>query len=131
MTERSPREADGTGIPVEVRDHTVTLRPVGEIDIDTAPTLRIALSRALTHASPARPVVVDCSRLTFCDSSGLNALLTARLTAQETSTVVRLTAPNDQLMRLLEMTGTLPLFPIGPRPPTNGHIPRLPDSQAQ
>ncbi|WP_327308464.1 STAS domain-containing protein [Streptomyces sp. NBC_01298] len=131
MTERSPLEADGTGtgtgtgtgITVEILDRAVTLHPVGEIDIDTASALRIALSRALTHASPARPVVVDCSRLTFCDSSGLNALLTARLTAQKVSAVIHLADPNDQLTRLLEMTGTLSLFPIGPHPPTNGLSP--------
>ncbi|MFJ7270435.1 STAS domain-containing protein [Streptomyces sp. NPDC099050] len=123
MTERSPLEADGTGIRVEVLDRTVTLHPVGEIDMDTAPALRIALSGALTHASPARPVVVDCSRLTFCDSTGLNALLNARHSAQATGTVIRLAAPSDQLTRLLEMTGTLSLFPTDPHPPTGGSIP--------
>ncbi|MFF4423870.1 STAS domain-containing protein [Streptomyces sp. NPDC001549] len=79
---------------MEVLDHTVAVRPTGEVDIETAPPLRFAMAEALAHASPARAVVVDCSGLTFCDSSALNALLAARRAAQETGTVIRLAAPN-------------------------------------
>ncbi|MGW6877388.1 STAS domain-containing protein [Streptomyces xanthophaeus] len=81
MAERSPREAFGGDIAVEILDHTIAIRPSGEIDIETAPALRLALSEALTHASPARPVAVDCTHISFCDSTGLNALLAARRTA--------------------------------------------------
>ncbi|MCX4625186.1 MULTISPECIES: STAS domain-containing protein [unclassified Streptomyces] len=123
MAEHPPREAGGNDVAVDVLKHTVAVRPVGEIDIETAPSLRLALTEALAHASSAKPVVVDCSRLTFCDSSALNALLTARRTAQETDTVIRLAAPNHQLQRLLEMTGALPLFPVDAAPPTDGRIP--------
>ncbi|MFD5877402.1 STAS domain-containing protein [Streptomyces yangpuensis] len=123
MPEHPPREAGGNGIAVDDLDHMVAVRPVGEIDIETAPSLRLALAEALAHASSAKPVVVDCSRLTFCDSSALNALLAERRTAQETGTVIRLAAPNRQLRRLLEMTGALPLFPVDPDPPANGRIP--------
>ncbi|MCC0100435.1 STAS domain-containing protein [Streptomyces flavotricini] len=123
MAEQPPREAGGNGIAVEVQDRAVTVRPAGEIDIETAPALQLALIEALTHASPTRPVAVDCSLLTFCDSSGLNALLTARRAAQETGTVIRLAAPNPQLQRLLEVTGALSLFPVEQDPPTVGRPP--------
>ncbi|MFB7256824.1 STAS domain-containing protein [Streptomyces nojiriensis] len=93
MAERPSPEAGGNAIAVEVLDHAVAIRPSGEIDIETAPALRFALAQALAHASPAKPVTVDCSDITFCGSSALNALLAARLTAQETGTVVRLAAP--------------------------------------
>ncbi|WP_435867610.1 STAS domain-containing protein [Streptomyces xanthophaeus] len=56
-------------------------------------------------------MVVDCSRLTFCDSSGLNTLLAIRRTAHESRT------SNSLLRRLLEMTGTLTLFPVDHDPP--------------
>ncbi|MGW3324780.1 STAS domain-containing protein [Streptomyces virginiae] len=123
MPEHPPREAGGNDIAVDDLDRTVAVRPVGEIDIETAPSLQLALTDALAHASSAKPVVVDCSRLTFCDSSALNALLTARRAAQETDIVIRLAAPNHQLQRLLEMTGALPLFPVDADPPANGGIP--------
>ncbi|CAM5520467.1 hypothetical protein SAVIM338S_03930 [Streptomyces avidinii] len=113
MVERPVREADGKNIAVEVLDRTVAVRPVGEIDIETAPVLQSALARALdlALASPAKTVVIDCSRLTFCDSSALNALLSARRAAEEAGTTIRLASPNSQLQRLLEMTGVLSLFP--------------------
>ncbi|MEU9714516.1 STAS domain-containing protein [Streptomyces sp. NPDC047976] len=83
MAAQLPQDAGGNGVAVEVLDNAVAIRPTGEIDIDTAPALRRALCEALAHASAAKPVAVDCSGLTFCDSSALNALLTARRTAQE------------------------------------------------
>lgn len=118
MARQLPQEARASGIAVEVLDHTVAIRPTGEIDIKTAPALHLALTEALTHASAAKPVAVDCSALTFCDSSALNALLTARRTAQEAGTVIRLAAPGRQLQRLLEITGARSLFPVDPEPPT-------------
>ncbi|MGW6855648.1 STAS domain-containing protein [Streptomyces xanthophaeus] len=126
MAQRPSPEADGNDIAVEILDHAVAIRPSGEIDIETAPALRLALTEALAHASPARPVAVDCTRVSFCDSTGLNALLSARRAAQENGITIRLAAPNHQLLRLLDMTGALPLFPVdqdrqtGDRAPARG-----------
>ncbi|MBT2467477.1 STAS domain-containing protein [Streptomyces sp. ISL-66] len=117
MVERPPREPGGRNIAVEVLDGAVAVRPVGEVDIETAPVLQRALAQALTHASPAKAVVIDCSRLTFCDSSALNALLAARRAAEESGTVIRLAAPQSQLQRLLEITGATALFPVEEQPP--------------
>ncbi|MFG2335504.1 STAS domain-containing protein [Streptomyces yangpuensis] len=122
MDDHLPRQADGNNTPVEILGHTVAIRPTGEIDLETAPALQLALSEALAHASPTRPVTVDCSGLTFCDSSVLNAFLAARRAAQKSGTVVRLAAPNRQLQRLLEISGAAALFPVDPYPPPDGHI---------
>ncbi|MFD3682388.1 STAS domain-containing protein [Streptomyces sp. NPDC058613] len=113
MTERPAPQAGGEDIAVDVLDHAVMVRPTGEMDIDSAPSLGRALTAALAHASPAKVVVVDCSRLVFCDSSALNTLLGARRTAVEAGSAIRLESPNDQLRSLLRMTGTLSLFPLG------------------
>ncbi|MGW7436893.1 STAS domain-containing protein [Streptomyces sp. NPDC054849] len=132
MVEHPPRTAGGHDITVEVLDHAVAVRPTGEIDIETAPSLRFALAEALAHASPDKPVAVDCSRLTFCDSAALNALITARRAAQEAGTDIRLAVPNHQLRRLLEVTGTLSLFPVDREPPTAGRVPSgCPDGPPQ
>ncbi|MFE6912261.1 STAS domain-containing protein [Streptomyces erythrochromogenes] len=98
---------------MEIRGRAAVVRPVGEIDIDTAPSLSRALAHALTYvaASRADRIVTDCSRVTFCDSSGLNALIAARLQAVEAGTTIRLANPAPQLQRLLQMTGAAPLFP--------------------
>ncbi|MEU9716312.1 STAS domain-containing protein [Streptomyces sp. NPDC047976] len=117
MGEQLPGETLGNGIAVEVLENAVAIRPTGEIDIESAPALLLALTEALAHASATKPVAVDCSGLTFCDSSALNALLAARRTAQGTDTVIRLAAPGPQLRRLLEITGAGSLFPVDPEPP--------------
>ncbi|MFF3020755.1 STAS domain-containing protein [Streptomyces sp. NPDC057939] len=101
---------------MEVLDEAVAVRPVGEIDITTGPHLSHALAEALRHATPARPVVVDCSRLTFCDSAGLNALLVARQAARKAGVDIHLTSPNRQLLRLLDIAGIVALFPLRPAP---------------
>lgn len=62
----------------EGRSEVVT--PVGELDHHTADLLREPLESAVDQGR-AR-LVVDCSRLDFCDSTGLNVLLGARLKAE-------------------------------------------------
>ncbi|MFJ9342990.1 STAS domain-containing protein [Streptomyces sp. NPDC101733] len=116
------RPEDGAHIAVEVLDHAVVVRATGEIDFDTAASLERALAEALTHASPAKPVAIDCSRVTFCDSSALDALLRARHAAQPTGTAIRIAASNRRLQQLLDMTGTLPLFPVDQDPPAGDHL---------
>ncbi|MFI1380016.1 STAS domain-containing protein [Embleya sp. NPDC020886] len=90
-----------------VADDRVLLRIGGEVDIDTEADLRRALDRAL--ATGVRRVDVDMRNLTFCDSTGLHALLRARSRALETGTRLGL-APGDRLRRLLEVTDTAHLF---------------------
>ncbi|MET7299153.1 STAS domain-containing protein [Embleya sp. NPDC005575] len=85
----------------------VLLRIGGELDIDTGPNLRRALDIALNTG--ARQVDVDMRNLTFCDSTGLHALLHARARALESGTRFGL-APGDRLRRLLEVTDTAHLF---------------------
>ncbi|MEU8779186.1 STAS domain-containing protein [Streptomyces sp. NPDC048606] len=95
MTEHVPSaDARPDEIAVEVMEHAITIRPVGEIAIGTAPALRLALSEAIRRASATRPVTVDCTSLTFCDSSALNILLAARHTARELGILIRLAAPS-------------------------------------
>ncbi|MFC9816734.1 STAS domain-containing protein [Streptomyces virginiae] len=59
---------------------------------------------------------MDLTAMSFCDSSGLNALLGARLHAEEAGHRLRLAAPCQQVVRLLEMTGAIEVFTIDPAP---------------
>ncbi|WP_235438768.1 STAS domain-containing protein [Streptomyces yangpuensis] len=100
MTEGPDRDT-GVQPVVEVVGRVVVVRPADEIDIATAPSLSRALDQAITHvrASRADRIVTDCSRVTFCDSSGINALLAARLKAVRAGTTIHLTNPAPQLQR--------------------------------
>ncbi|WP_404962398.1 STAS domain-containing protein [Streptomyces sp. 147326] len=103
-------------VRVETGEQSVVVRVGGEIDIDRASMLRDALHKAITQRDCPNEIVVDLTEVTFCDSSGLNALLQGRLTALEHSRQVRLHAPSTQVVRLLELTGAEQLFPITARP---------------
>ncbi|WP_407841326.1 STAS domain-containing protein [Streptomyces sp. DSM 116496] len=103
------------GIPpveVEKKEQQVIVHVGGEMDIDRVPFLQEALRTLITQPDCPTEVVIDLTDLTFCDSSGLNALLQARLTAEEHGRRIRLHAPNRQVTKLLELTGTHQLFPI-------------------
>ena len=65
----------------ESRPGVLVLRPVGEVDVASAPVLRDA-TRTAVAAAP-RCVLVDLTGLTFCGSTGLVALMEARREADE------------------------------------------------
>jgi anti-anti-sigma factor len=85
----------------------------GELDHDSAPLLSGALLEAV--GSPeVGVVVVDCARLTFCDSTGLNTLLQVRSRAEEAGTSLRLAALPRVAARLFEITGADSVFDVYP-----------------
>lgn len=84
----------------------------GDLDLDGLEGVRSSLDSALR--SGAEVLVLDLERLGFCDSSGLNLLLSLRLEAQEVGAALRLGAPTRQLRRLLELTGTNEIFSVHP-----------------
>lgn len=79
------------------------LRVSGALDLDTAPQLRSAVER---HALPDRPVVVDLSGITFCDSTGLSSLIWAH------HHDAVLANPSVHLQRLLSLTGLSEYLPM-------------------
>jgi anti-sigma B factor antagonist len=84
----------------------------GEFDITTAPAVR---ARALELIADGHPdLVADLSGVTFCDSSGLGALVGIWRCAKDADGSLTLAAIPDRLSRLLSVTGMdtfLPAFP--------------------
>ena len=76
-----------------------------ELDVASAGTFASELSGEAT-------VVIDCSRVEFIDSSGLQALLEARQRAIGDGGQVVLRAPTAVVRRLLAITSTDDLFTI-------------------
>ncbi|MFD3557585.1 STAS domain-containing protein [Streptomyces goshikiensis] len=84
----------------------------GEIDLSTSPALRDALEEAL--AGWPHRLEVDFTRVTFCDCTGLNALLAARIAAGEAGasfTLINVNAPI--VIRLFCLAEVGPLFGLG------------------
>lgn len=75
----------------------------GELDLDSAPMLRAVLDDAVDRG--VARIVVDGSRLRFCDSIGLSVLLTTHFACAARGGFLRVAAPADQLLHLLSVVG--------------------------
>ncbi|MFC8274265.1 STAS domain-containing protein [Streptomyces sp. NPDC057271] len=107
----TPHEGDDDRIGVSVTPTAcgVGVRVRGEIDLDSVGRLRTTLLRAMA-AYDGVDVTLDLSGVSFCDSSGLNALLLARRHALREGRRLTITAAGSQVTRLLEVTGSAALF---------------------
>jgi anti-sigma B factor antagonist len=90
-------------IPAHVENGVVVVCPVGEVDLDAAPSLRAALRRAVQTAAQA--VRVDLTAVTFVDSTALAAMVDAwnEAGARGITFCLERAAPNVQ--RVLDITG--------------------------
>jgi anti-sigma B factor antagonist len=92
-----------------IRGHTV-LAISGELDIATTAVLRDRIAAVLDDR--AVPVIIDLSRVSFCDASGLRMLVAVRHRADAHGCVVALAGPRPNVRRLLRITGLDQIFPI-------------------
>lgn len=99
-------------LQVEVRTEGLSeiVKPAGELDHHTAELLRAPLDEALEQGR-AR-LVIDCSELEFCDSTGLNVLLGARLKAEAAGGGVHLAGMLPVVARVFEITGAEAVFTV-------------------
>ncbi|MGW3623573.1 STAS domain-containing protein [Streptomyces sp. NPDC000880] len=99
-------------LQVEVRTegHSEVVKPAGELDHHTAELLRVPLDDAL--AKGRARLVIDCSQLEFCDSTGLNVLLGARLKAEAAGGGVHLAGMLPVVARVFEITGAEAVFTV-------------------
>ena len=74
----------------------------GELDLATAPRLVHALTEV---ADGTAVVILDLSELTFMDSSGLHAIISARARLAETDCRLVLVPGGHQVQTLFELTG--------------------------
>ncbi|MFC8202041.1 STAS domain-containing protein [Streptomyces sp. NPDC057298] len=98
-------------------DHTtidgirvVTLR--GEID----DTVKDILTQALLPPAGATPprTVADCSGVTFIDSSGVNAFLTAYRATSSAQGWLRIAGATEAVLRVLQIVGLDTVIPCHP-----------------
>ncbi|MFE9405001.1 STAS domain-containing protein [Streptomyces sp. NPDC006530] len=77
----------------------------GELDFDSMVQLHEAGERELLKGRGAGPVVIDCSGLLFCDSSGVSALLWLHRQLSAQGRALRLAAMPARVSRLFALTG--------------------------
>jgi anti-sigma B factor antagonist len=83
----------------------------GEIDLYPAPKLHSELTSALAASRPVR-LVVDMTRVDFCDSTGMNVLLAAHRRAREAGGDLQLAGPRPAIRKVLQVTGLESVFSV-------------------
>jgi anti-sigma B factor antagonist len=84
----------------------------GDLDYTTVGELHEQLTALTLH--PGQLLVLDLAGLTFCDSSGITALLVARNHAQAFHAGIALAGVPDHILRVLRMVGLDQVFPFHP-----------------
>ncbi|MDQ0994363.1 STAS domain-containing protein [Streptomyces sp. V3I7] len=93
----------------QARRDTVVVTLTGEVDHDSADPLKDALREGVKDAVR---VVADCSGLRFCDSTGLNVLLKARLRMLDRGGHLDLAGLRPPVDRMFEITGADRVFRV-------------------
>ena len=88
----------------------VVLRVVGELDFHTSPRFR----EVLDESDLSTGLVVDAADLTYCDSTGISALVLAYRRARAAGTPFGLAGVNAELLRLFRMVGLDQVLPSHP-----------------
>jgi anti-anti-sigma factor len=102
----------GVGLSAQTVGGVTIAELTGELDVATAPALREQLLCLLVPGSSR--LVLDMSKLSFCDASGLAVLVSIWRRARLLGGFLRLAAVPPQLGRVLHVTElhrTFPMFP--------------------
>jgi len=91
-------------------DHTI-VTICGEIDLYTAPRLHGELAGLLAEGMPPR-IVIDMSGVEFCDSTGMNVLLSCLRRARERGGELEIAAPKPAVRKILQVTGLDSVFTL-------------------
>ena len=100
------------GIAISEQGGFVVLAVAGEVDAYTAPQLREAFTQIVADGAD-RNVVVDLSRVSFMDSTGIGALVSGRRRLAE-GAQLRLISTQPNVTKLFALTGLTKVFPIFP-----------------
>lgn len=93
----------GLGLSARASGAITVAELAGELDIASAPALREELLSLLRRRSSR--LVIDLSKVSFCDASGLAVLVSTGRRARLLGGFLRLAAVSPQVGRVLQMTG--------------------------
>lgn len=105
---KEPTKEDLLALETELLgDDVVIVRLVGEIDISSVHLLRNQFTSLIDEGRSA--VILDATRVTFMDSTGLHALVEGKRTLHENGMQIFL-VPSRQVRRVLELVFPDPMF---------------------
>jgi anti-anti-sigma factor len=90
------------------------LEVAGEIDLATAPQLQDHLIEAINGHDRSADLILDMTKVEFCDASGLRVLVSAHRWIQRRGGRLRLICPEGPLLRILRITTLTRLLSVHP-----------------
>ena len=84
----------------------------GEVDVYTAPALRVRLIEAVE--SDCRAIIVDMTGVEFIDSSGLGVLVSILKRVSEKGSTMTIVSDREVVLKVFRITGLDRVFPIVP-----------------
>lgn len=93
---------------VETAEKIVVIELEGEIDIYTAPEFRDVLLQAIDGG--ARKVVVDVSKVTFMDSTGLGVFVSGEKRIRPLGGLLVIVCRDETIRRIFQITGLADVF---------------------
>jgi anti-sigma B factor antagonist len=93
-------------ISTAVQDGRQIVTPTGELDLTTVPLL----DQRLIEVLPGGETVLDLSRVSFIDSTGIALLVSISATAREHGWPLELRDPSPHVDRLITLTGVAELL---------------------
>src|ERR1700735_5214789 len=99
-------------------DHELVIATRG-LALYTAPRLQSEIPAVIASAAPASRVIIDMSGVEFCDSTGMNVLLSCLRQARERGGELELAAPRPAIKKILQVTGLDAVFTIAASPASN------------
>jgi anti-anti-sigma factor len=108
MTDSTSGPDSDFDLRIEDDGRSAVIRLRGELDLATAPLLAEALDRLAVNG--ARSVRLDLTELEFCDSTGISAMLAARVRMLDCGGALIVRGAQGKPLRVLGMTGVLELL---------------------
>jgi anti-sigma B factor antagonist len=95
-------------VRVERSEAGAVVQLIGEVDLDTAPTVESCLEAVL--ADGEANIVIDLDEVTLLDSSGVTVLLHGYRAATAAGRSLRVASPRPSVQRVLEIAGVSQLL---------------------
>jgi anti-sigma B factor antagonist len=99
-------------LPVFWSDHVAVIRMPDEVDITISDEVREELLAVLNQGASA--LVLDMTRTTFCDSSGVNALVRTRHRATASEAELRVATNSPAVLRVFGLVGLTQVIDVHP-----------------
>lgn len=90
------------------------IQPSGRLDVMTAADFRGQVNDIVSVPNPPKHLLVDLNKVTFMDSSGLGALVSALKAMRNSNGDMSICGANDQVEMLFELTSMTKIFKIYP-----------------